>query len=137
MDRVRITAVATMMALSGPVFAQQQPAASPPPPVDFSKVEIETTDLGNNCYMLEGEGGNITVAVANDGIIMVDSQYARCTTRSRPPLQPSRNSRSNISSIRVFTATTPAAMNCLRSTASSSSPKSTSGTGSRREPPMD
>jgi len=75
MDRVRIAAVATVMALSGPVFAQQ-PAASPPPPVDFSKVEIKTTDLGNNCYMLEGEGGNITVAVANDGIIMVDSQYA-------------------------------------------------------------
>jgi glyoxylase-like metal-dependent hydrolase (beta-lactamase superfamily II) len=26
--------------------------------------------------MLEGEGGNITVAVANDGVIMVDSQFA-------------------------------------------------------------
>jgi cyclase len=74
MDRVRIAAVATILALSGPAFAQQQPAASPPP--DFSKVEIKTTDLGNNCYMLEGEGGNITVAVAKDGIIIVDGQYA-------------------------------------------------------------
>ena len=26
--------------------------------------------------MLEGQGGNITVAVAKDGIIMVDGQYA-------------------------------------------------------------
>ena len=26
--------------------------------------------------MLEGQGGNITVAVARDGIIMVDGQYA-------------------------------------------------------------
>jgi cyclase len=75
MDRVRIAVAATMMALSGPVFAQQ-PAASPPPPVDFYKVEIKTTDLGDNCYMLEGAGGNITVAVAKDGIIMVDGQYA-------------------------------------------------------------
>src|SRR6202165_2087572 len=75
MHRVRIAVVAIIMALSGPVFAQQQPAASPPPP-DFSKVEIKTTDLGDNCYMLEGEGGNITVAVAKDGIIMVDGQYA-------------------------------------------------------------
>src|ERR1700687_2338644 len=75
MDRVRIAVAATMMALSGPVFAQQ-PAASPAPPVDFSKVEIKTTDLGDNCYMLEGAGGNITVAVAKDGIIMVDGQYA-------------------------------------------------------------
>jgi cyclase len=67
---------ATMIALSGPVFAQQQPAASPSSPVDFSKVEIKTTDLGDNCYMLEGAGGNITVAVGKDGIIMVDGQYA-------------------------------------------------------------
>src|SRR6202165_5547693 len=75
MDRVRIAVAATLMALSGAVFAQQPPAASPPP-VDFSKVEIKTTDLGDNCYMLEGAGRNITVAVAKDGIIMVDGQYA-------------------------------------------------------------
>ena len=47
-----------------------------PPPVDFSKVEIKTTDLGDNVYMLEGQGGNITVAVAKNGIIMVDGQFA-------------------------------------------------------------
>jgi glyoxylase-like metal-dependent hydrolase (beta-lactamase superfamily II) len=44
--------------------------------VDFSKVEITTVDLGNKTYMLVGQGGNITVAVGTDGIIMVDSQYA-------------------------------------------------------------
>ena len=74
MNRVGITAVATIMALAGPVFAQQPPAAPPLP--DFSKVEIQTTDLGDNIYMLEGQGGNITVAVGKDGIIMVDGQYA-------------------------------------------------------------
>jgi len=63
------------MALSGPAFAQQPPAAAPPPP-DFSKVEIKTTHLGDTIYMLEGQGGNITVAVGKDGIIMVDGQYA-------------------------------------------------------------
>jgi cyclase len=74
MNRVGVAAVATIMALAGPVFAQQPPAAPPPP--DFSKVEIKTTDLGDNIYMLEGQGGNITVAVGKDGIIMVDGQYA-------------------------------------------------------------
>jgi glyoxylase-like metal-dependent hydrolase (beta-lactamase superfamily II) len=69
-----MAAAAAIMALSGPVFAQQQPTASSPP--DFSKVEIKTADLGDNCYMLEGQGGNITVAVAKDGIIMVDSEFA-------------------------------------------------------------
>src|SRR5882672_10891259 len=44
--------------------------------VDFSKVEIKTTDLGRNTYMLEGQGGNITVAVGTDGIIIVDAQFA-------------------------------------------------------------
>lgn len=77
MNRLRMAVVATVMAWSGPVLAQQQPpAASPPPPPDFSKVEIKTTDLGNNVYMLEGQGGNITVAVAKDGIIMVDGEFA-------------------------------------------------------------
>src|SRR5256885_11173690 len=56
-------------------MAQQHPPAPSPPP-DFSKVEIKTTDLGDNVYMLEGQGGNITVAVAQNGIIMVDGQYA-------------------------------------------------------------
>lgn len=44
--------------------------------VDYSKVEIKTTDLGHQTYMLEGQGGNITVAVGGDGIIMVDAQFA-------------------------------------------------------------
>jgi cyclase len=44
--------------------------------VDWDKVQIKTTDLGNKTYMLEGQGGNITVAVGTDGIIMVDTQFA-------------------------------------------------------------
>src|ERR1700736_3934064 len=75
MHHVRIAVVTAMMALSGPALAQTPPPAPPPPP-DFSKVEIKTSDLGDNCYMLEGQGGNITVAVAKDGIIMVDGEFA-------------------------------------------------------------
>jgi glyoxylase-like metal-dependent hydrolase (beta-lactamase superfamily II) len=71
-----LAAAATLMAWSGVAFAQQPPAPAPPPPPDFSKVEIKTTSIGDNVYMLEGQGGNITVAVAKDGIIMVDSQFA-------------------------------------------------------------
>ena len=74
MNRVRGAVIAAAMALSAPVSAQNPPAAAPPP--DFSKVEIKTTDLGDKVFMLEGQGGNITVAVADDGIIMVDGQYA-------------------------------------------------------------
>ena len=81
MIRIGRTAIAITLLLASSAFAQQQtpPAATSPatpPPIDFSKVEIKTTDLGDNVYMLEGAGGNITVAVAKDGIIMVDGQYA-------------------------------------------------------------
>jgi glyoxylase-like metal-dependent hydrolase (beta-lactamase superfamily II) len=74
MLRTGIAVVATTLLLAGAAVAQQSPAAPPPP--DFSKVEIKTSDLGDNVYMLEGQGGNITVAVAKDGIIMVDGEYA-------------------------------------------------------------
>jgi cyclase len=50
--------------------------ANAQPAIDFSKIEIKTIDLGNKTYRLEGQGGNITVAVGTDGIIMVDGQYA-------------------------------------------------------------
>jgi cyclase len=75
MIRTGFAAIATTGLLACAAIAQQ-PAATPPPPPDFSKVEIQTTDLGDNVYMLEGQGGNITVAIAGNGIIMVDSEFA-------------------------------------------------------------
>jgi len=74
MIRTGFAAIATTVLLASAAIAQQ-PATAPPPP-DFSKVEIRTTDLGDNVYMLEGQGGNITVAIARNGIIMVDSEFA-------------------------------------------------------------
>jgi cyclase len=75
MLRIGKATIATTLLMTATAFAQQGAPTTPPPP-DFSKVEIKTTDLGDGMYMLEGQGGNITVAVAKDGIIMVDSQYA-------------------------------------------------------------
>jgi glyoxylase-like metal-dependent hydrolase (beta-lactamase superfamily II) len=43
---------------------------------DYSTVQIKTTPLGHNTYELEGTGGNITVAVGTDAVIMVDSEFA-------------------------------------------------------------
>src|SRR5512132_853084 len=64
---------ASAVLLTGAARAQQPPA---PPLIDWEKIQIKTTDLGNKTYMLEGQGGNITVAVGTDGIIMVDGQFA-------------------------------------------------------------
>jgi len=72
MKRVASGAAWAALAVSTIVFAGTASAQQR----DFSKVEIKTIDLGHNTYRLEGEGGNITVAVGTDGIIMVDGQFA-------------------------------------------------------------
>ncbi len=59
-----------------PCAANAQQPANPPVGPDFSKVTVKTTDLGHRTYMLEGFGGNVTVAVGDDGVIMVDGQFA-------------------------------------------------------------
>lgn len=43
---------------------------------DFSKVQITTTHVAGNVYMLQGSGGNIGVSAGPDGILIVDDQYA-------------------------------------------------------------
>ncbi len=45
-------------------------------PPDFSKVEIKTTKLTPNFYVLEGQGGAIGVLTGPDGVFMVDSEFA-------------------------------------------------------------
>lgn len=43
---------------------------------DFSNVQIKTTQVSGNVYMLEGSGGNIGVCVGDDGILIIDNQFA-------------------------------------------------------------
>lgn len=50
------------------VLAQEQP--------DYSKVQIKSTKISGNIYMLEGEGGNIAASVGEDGIVIVDDEFA-------------------------------------------------------------
>jgi cyclase len=68
MKRLAGIVAAASIAFAGGAFAQA--------PIDFTKIEIKTVDLGNKTYRLEGQGGNITVAVGTDGMIVVDSQFA-------------------------------------------------------------
>jgi cyclase len=49
-------------------LAQQEP--------DWSKVQIKATKVAGNIYMLEGAGGNIGASIGEDGIVIVDDQFA-------------------------------------------------------------
>ena len=54
---------------------------------DFSKVEIKATKINGNVYMLEGSGGNIGVSVGEDGILIVDDQFAPLAEKIRAALK--------------------------------------------------
>jgi cyclase len=54
---------------------------------DFSKVEIKSTQVAGNIYMLEGSGGNIGVSVGADGILIVDDQFAPLADKIRAALK--------------------------------------------------
>jgi cyclase len=53
------------------VFAQQ----------DFSSVEIIPHHVAGSVYYLEGRGGNIGLSIGEDGIIMIDDQFAPLTEK--------------------------------------------------------
>jgi len=54
---------------------------------DFSKVQIKVTKVAGNVYMLEGAGGNIGASVGEDGIVVVDDQYAPLADRIQAALK--------------------------------------------------
>src|SRR5579863_3611958 len=43
---------------------------------NFDQVEIHTEPVQHNIYMLVGAGGNTTVQVGSEGVLMVDTQFA-------------------------------------------------------------
>lgn len=47
----------------------------------FDKVNIKTTPLSEHIYMLEGSGGNIGVSIGNDGVLIIDTQFAPLTPK--------------------------------------------------------
>ena len=54
---------------------------------DWSKVQIKSTKVAGNVYVLEGAGGNIGVSVGEDGILIVDDQFAPLADKIRASLK--------------------------------------------------
>lgn len=54
---------------------------------DFSQVQIKATKVAGNVYMLEGAGGNIGVSVGDDGILIVDDQFAPLADKIKAALK--------------------------------------------------
>jgi cyclase len=56
---------------------------------DFSKVEIKATKVAGNIYMLRGAGGNIGASIGDDGIVIVDDQFAPLAEKIQASLKSS------------------------------------------------
>jgi glyoxylase-like metal-dependent hydrolase (beta-lactamase superfamily II) len=64
--RVWVAATLTVLFCS-PAVAQR---------IDYSKLEIKTTDLGHGVYLLGWQGGDSLILVGDDGVLLVDTSVA-------------------------------------------------------------
>jgi len=61
-----VATLALCIAVGLPALAQR----------DWSQVEIKATKVAGTVYMLEGAGGNIGITVGDDGVVLIDDQFA-------------------------------------------------------------
>ena len=59
--------IALIALLAAPLVAQER---------DWSKIEITTTHVAGSVYMFSGAGGNIGVSAGDDGVFLIDDQFA-------------------------------------------------------------
>jgi len=64
----RVCVAATVSALFSVAAAAQG--------IDYSKLEIKTTDLGHGVYLLGWQGGDSLILVGDDGVLLVDTSVA-------------------------------------------------------------
>src|ERR1700704_1622337 len=57
------------------------PRALPAQEKDLGKVEIKVTKVAGNIYLLQGDGGNMAASVGEDGIVLVDDEFAPLATK--------------------------------------------------------
>jgi glyoxylase-like metal-dependent hydrolase (beta-lactamase superfamily II) len=70
----RLASLLVLSALAAPVALGAQGR-------DMSQVQIRAHPVANGIYYLEGQGGNIGLSVGEDGVIMIDDQFAPLTDR--------------------------------------------------------
>lgn len=69
--RARVLPALLPLLLAGAAHAQQ----------DFSQVQVVPHHVQGNVHYLEGSGGNIGLSIGDDGVVMIDDQYAPLTDK--------------------------------------------------------
>jgi glyoxylase-like metal-dependent hydrolase (beta-lactamase superfamily II) len=70
-DQKNILAIVLLICGASSAIAQQ----------DFDAVEVKVHPVTDNIYYLEGSGGNIGVNTGEDGVFLIDDQYAPLTDK--------------------------------------------------------
>jgi cyclase len=70
-----------LLVLLSPVLLAAQAALAQQQQEDFSAVKITVHEVTGNFYYLEGRGGNVGVLVGDDGVLMIDDQFAPLTEK--------------------------------------------------------
>jgi glyoxylase-like metal-dependent hydrolase (beta-lactamase superfamily II) len=65
-----LAALSILLCISAPALAQ-----------DFAAAQIKATRVAGSVWMLEGVGGNIGVSVGDDGVLLIDDQFAPLTEK--------------------------------------------------------
>lgn len=64
--------VLSMLAVTAPLYAQ-----------NFDTVQVRSTPLAKNVYMLTGAGGNMGLSVGDDAVFLIDDEFAPLTPKIR------------------------------------------------------
>ena len=72
----RLPKLYVALVLCGLLFSQGAAAQQ-----DFSNVEIIPHHVAGNFYYLQGRGGNIGLSIGEDGVVMIDDQFATLTDK--------------------------------------------------------
>lgn len=73
-----LTSLTASLIVASSVLGQQR---------DFSKVEVKVQNVAGNVYMLTGSGGNIGACVGDDGIVIIDDQFAPLAPKIKDALK--------------------------------------------------
>ena len=72
----RLIQFATLVAITALVLPTDATAQR-----DFSAVEVQAHHVAGSVYYLAGAGGNIGLSIGEDGIVMIDDQFAPLTDK--------------------------------------------------------
>ena len=70
-----LTVAAAVVVGAAAALAQQAPA--PPPQPNFDAVAMRSVRVKGNVWMIAGAGGNTTIQIGDQGVLVVDTQFAQ------------------------------------------------------------